>query len=127
MRSEKKEELIFPKWTNVMQPAVAVAALGGVVYVTVLVWLGFSPKAVEVGYQPEQPVPYSHALHVGQLGVDCRYCHTSVEVAAEAAVPPTQTCMNCHSSVRTCLKRSQSVRVILPTDKFGKCFLMRLW
>ncbi len=49
---------------------------------------------------PTQPVPYSHALHVGQLGMDCRYCHTGVEVAAAATIPPTQTCMNCHSKVR---------------------------
>jgi hypothetical protein len=49
---------------------------------------------------PEQPVPYSHALHVGQLGMDCRYCHTTVETAAFAALPPTQTCMNCHLQIR---------------------------
>jgi len=53
-----------------------------------------------VGYQPVQPVPYSHALHVGQLGIDCRYCHNTVEVAAQAAIPPTQTCMNCHAKIR---------------------------
>jgi hypothetical protein len=79
---------------------VAVAAVGGLVYASVLVYLGFSPKATDVGYMPTQPVPYSHALHIGQLGMDCRYCHTSVEVAAHANVPPTQTCMNCHSMIR---------------------------
>jgi hypothetical protein len=102
MKSDKSNDnLIFPEWTNILRPAVAAAAVGGLVYVTILVWFGFSPKALEVGYQPEQPVPYSHALHVGQLGLDCRYCHTSVEVAAKASIPPTQTCMNCHSNVRT--------------------------
>jgi hypothetical protein len=70
------------------------------VYASVVVFLGFSPKATDVGYMPTQPVPYSHAVHVGQLGMDCRYCHTGVEKAAHAAVPPTQTCMNCHAKVR---------------------------
>ena len=45
----------------------------------------------------EQPVPFSHAHHVGGLGIDCRYCHTSVEDSAFAGIPPTKTCMNCHS------------------------------
>jgi hypothetical protein len=56
--------------------------------------------ATDVGYEPIQPVPYSHALHVGQLGTDCRYCHTGVEETAKALIPPSQTCMNCHKSVR---------------------------
>ncbi len=65
-------------------------------------WSGWgSPRrATDVGYAPEQPVPYSHALHAGQLGIDCRYCHNTVETAAHAAVPPTQTCMNCHAAIR---------------------------
>jgi hypothetical protein len=74
--------------------------VGGLVYASVLVYFGFSPLATDVGFMPTQPVPYSHALHVGQLGMDCRYCHTGVEVAAAATIPPTQTCMNCHSKVR---------------------------
>jgi hypothetical protein len=47
----------------------------------------------------EQPVPFSHAHHVGGLGLDCRYCHTSVEVSGFANIPPTKTCMNCHSQI----------------------------
>jgi len=70
-------------------------------YVIVLVWYGASPKTTDVGYMPKQPVPYSHALHAGELGIDCRYCHTTVERAAFAALPPTEICMNCHKSVRT--------------------------
>jgi NAD-dependent SIR2 family protein deacetylase len=53
-----------------------------------------------VGYAPEQPVPYSHQLHAGQLGMDCRYCHNNVERSAYAGVPSTQTCMNCHANVK---------------------------
>ncbi|HSW50495.1 MAG TPA: cytochrome c3 family protein, partial [Bryobacteraceae bacterium] len=62
-------------------------------------WL-FHPRQREVGYTPVQPVPYSHKLHAGDLGLDCRYCHTTVETAAVAAIPPTETCMNCHERVK---------------------------
>src|ERR1700754_1429527 len=47
----------------------------------------------------EQPVPFSHLHHVGQLGIDCRYCHTSVETSGFAGIPPTKTCMNCHQEM----------------------------
>ena len=49
----------------------------------------------------EQPVPFSHDHHVGQIGIDCRYCHTAVEVSAKAGIPPTATCMNCHKQLWT--------------------------
>ena len=47
----------------------------------------------------EQPIQFSHAHHVGGVGIDCRYCHTSVEESAFANIPPTKTCMNCHSQI----------------------------
>ena len=59
-----------------------------------------TPEAIRIGYQPDQPVPYSHALHAGELGIDCRYCHSTVERAAKAAMPPAAMCMNCHSTVK---------------------------
>jgi hypothetical protein len=65
-----------------------------------LVTFGFSPQAVDVGYRPDQPIPYSHAIHAGKLGMDCRYCHTTVETAAHAAIPPIATCINCHATIR---------------------------
>jgi NAD-dependent SIR2 family protein deacetylase len=55
-------------------------------------------------------VPYSHLLHAGQMGMDCRYCHANIERAAHAMIPPTQTCMNCHSLVRTNSARLEPVR-----------------
>ncbi|HUH86024.1 MAG TPA: cytochrome c3 family protein, partial [Stellaceae bacterium] len=53
------------------------------------------------GFTPSQPVPFSHAHHVGQLGIDCRYCHSSVEIAPNAGMPATETCMSCHSQLWT--------------------------
>lgn len=91
----------FPPWTNKLRPFLGLGAVGGLAYAVFIVWYGFSPKTTDVGYQPQQPVPFSHALHAGQLGMDCRYCHNTVDRAAQAAVPATETCMNCHSLVRT--------------------------
>ena len=90
---------MFPRWVNYAAPLGAIAAVGGLLYMTTLFAVGASPKALAVGYQPPQPIPYSHALHVGKLGLDCRYCHTTVEKTAFAALPPTQTCMNCHTNI----------------------------
>ena len=59
-----------------------------------------TPKYTRVGYAPVQPVPYSHALHAGQLGLDCRYCHSNVEKSGVANLPTAQTCMNCHNQVK---------------------------
>jgi hypothetical protein len=91
---------IFPKATNwaplvlaIAGPAIGLLAIGGI-------WYFFSPEFTDVGYAPQQPVPYSHAVHVGQLGLDCRYCHVSVEVSAVSNIPPTQTCMKCHTIIK---------------------------
>jgi len=74
------------------------------------IWYYFTPKYTRVGYQPSQPVPFSHALHVGQLGMDCRYCHSNVEVSSHSNVPSTQTCMNCHAHVKAESPKLQVVR-----------------
>ena len=65
-----------------------------------LVWYYFTPKYARAGYQPTQPVPYSHAFHVGELGLSCLYCHTNVDRSPHANVPATETCMNCHLPVK---------------------------
>ena len=87
----------FPPWTNHLRILLALGAIGGGVYAFLIVNFGFSPKAVAVGYQPTQPVPFSHDHHTAGLGIDCRYCHTSVEESNSAGFPPVQTCMNCHN------------------------------
>lgn len=58
-----------------------------------------SRYATREGDMREQPIPFSHAHHVGSMGIDCRYCHTSVDNSDYAVVPPTKTCMNCHSQI----------------------------
>ena len=90
---------VFPEWTETLKKWINLLVLGAPVYLVVLIAYGVTPEAIRIGYQPDQPVPYSHALHAGELGIDCRYCHTTVERAGKAAVPPAATCMNCHSQV----------------------------
>lgn len=90
---------IFPKWMNLLPLVVCVGALPfAAVAVGVVGYYG-SPKFTDVGYRPIQPIPYSHKLHAGEMGIDCRYCHAQVEVSAVASVPPAKVCMNCHSTV----------------------------
>jgi len=92
---------IFPKKANVLPHLSLGAALFGGVLTIFVLWYYLSPEYTDVGYAPEQPVPYSHRLHVDQLGMDCRYCHNWVEVSDWSNVPPTETCMNCHGVVKT--------------------------
>lgn len=100
---------MFPKWTNRLRWLVLLAVLIAPAYVFFLFAYGASTETLDVGYAPRQPIPYSHALHVGQLGMDCRYCHNTVEVAAQAAIPPTATCINCHNAVAGILRESDKL------------------
>src|SRR5262245_32306677 len=107
---------VFPKWSNLLLPTAIIAGAVVPLYVIFMVAYGFSPKTTDVGYMPTQPVPYSHELHAGTLGIDCRYCHNTVEVAARAAIPPTQTCMNCHSQID---KDSPKIKPLLDSFTSG--------
>ena len=91
---------IFPRWTNQLPLYLAAGGLAAGGLVAAGIGYFFSPKYTDVGYQPEQPVAYSHALHAGELGIDCMYCHATVDRAPAAVVPPTKTCMNCHHLVK---------------------------
>lgn len=88
------------------------AALGGALYTVAL-----SPYYTDVNVAREQPVPFSHKHHVGELGIDCRYCHTSVEKSSFAGIPPTQTCMSCHSKIWTNAAMLEPVRASYREDK----------
>jgi hypothetical protein len=92
--------VIFPRWTNHLPTAVALAAPVVLITVIGVVWYWFSPEFLDVGYQPKQPIPFSHRLHAGEMGMDCRYCHSTAEWSAFAAVPENAICMNCHSVVK---------------------------
>ncbi len=92
---------IFLKTANRLPLITLIGTLAAGVFLIGFVWYYFAPEYTDVGYAPEQPVPYSHAFHAGELGIDCRYCHSYVEVANYSNIPPTQTCMNCHSQIQT--------------------------
>ncbi len=69
-----------------------------------------SPWVTRQGQRPDQPVPFSHKHHVEGLGLQCQYCHTSVEKSSYAGIPPTKTCMNCHSQIWTNAQLLEPVR-----------------
>jgi hypothetical protein len=93
---------IFHPSTNTIS---RVSILGAVFILAGLLWLisalNRSSYATEEGVARQQPVQFSHEHHVSGLGIDCRYCHASVEVSAFAGLPPTETCMNCHAHIWT--------------------------
>ncbi len=90
---------------------VGVAVLGAVATVAFLiVYFGVRNDVADVGYRPEQPVPFSHKLHAGSLKMSCQYCHAGVESSAHSPIPSSQTCMNCHTVVRGDSPRLQLVR-----------------
>lgn len=98
--TEKNQLNIFPKWTNKIPLVLAVVGLGAVVAGHVFFIVFGSPKFYEMGYEPDQPIPYSHKLHAGTLGIDCKYCHMNAETGNVASVPALQVCMNCHAGIK---------------------------
>jgi hypothetical protein len=101
---------LFPRALNKLPIMAAIGSIGGLTTVVMAVWYYGSPSNLQVGYAPTQPVPYSHRLHAGQMGMDCRYCHANIERSAHAMIPPTQTCMGCHAIVKTESARLANVR-----------------
>jgi Cytochrome c7 and related cytochrome c len=96
-------------------------ALGAILFAAFqLIW---SPYVTDVGHPVAQQVPFSHEHHVSGLGIDCRYCHTTVEKAAFAGIPPTSTCMTCHSQIWTeapilaAVRTSQATRTPLEWNR----------
>lgn len=108
---------IFPRWTNEAPRLLTLGGLAGLGAIVFAFYWWASPLHTDVGYAPKQPVPYSHALHVSQLKLDCRYCHSSVEMGPMAGVPSTQTCMNCHAQVR---KDSPKLKLVRASFAEGK-------
>ena len=108
--SSEEELFLFPKWTNGVPLILALSAVIGLCTVVFVFWYWFSPKNFNIGFAPEQPIEYSHELHAGQLGIDCRYCHVNVDKGPAATLPSTEICMNCHSVVKTNSKEILKIR-----------------
>lgn len=111
--------VIFGKWMNTLPTVAAVGGIGGLCTVVGGFWYWATPKFFEVGYMPHQPAftaeqvadlhskklpvagdnypGFSHQIHAGKLGFDCRYCHTKIEKSAEANIPNVATCYGCHA------------------------------
>jgi|SRR6185503_9431018 hypothetical protein len=108
----------FPRTANSI---IRLALLAAVVAIATIAWLGalFVRSPYEMGQQTprNQPVPFSHQHHVGGLGIDCRYCHTTVEKSSFANIPPTHTCMNCHSEMWAVAPVLKTVRQSYRTGK----------
>jgi cytochrome c7-like protein len=109
---------IFHRSTNTFAK---VSIFGAVFFVAAIGWLinelQRSSYITEVGVAREQPVPFSHKHHVAGIGIDCRYCHTSVEKSSFAGIPPTKTCMNCHSQIWRDSPTLEPVRASFRDDK----------
>ncbi|MDP1560039.1 MAG: cytochrome c3 family protein [Pirellulaceae bacterium] len=104
----------FPRWANYLVPTAILLAIGILTYLPLLWSVGFSAQTTSVGYEPVQPLPFSHKVHAGDLQIDCRYCHTTVERAAYAAIPATEVCMNCHAAIKSDSDLLKNVR-----DSYG--------
>ncbi|HEX3130645.1 MAG TPA: cytochrome c3 family protein [Thermoanaerobaculia bacterium] len=109
---------IFHRSTNTIAK---VSIFGAVFFIAFFTWIFStllrSSYATGQGIVLKQPIPFSHDHHVAGLGIDCRYCHSSVEVSGFAGMPPTETCMNCHRQIWTNADMLEPVRSSFATGK----------
>lgn len=109
---------IFHRSTNTLS---RLSIYGAAFIVAALGWLAWeveqSAYFTEVNVARKQPVPFSHQHHAAQLGIDCRYCHASVEQSSFAAIPPTHTCMSCHSQIWVKSPMLEPVRASYSSDQ----------
>jgi len=112
----KDEKFIFPKWANLIPIIILIVGISVVATAHFAPFI-LSASFLEKGYSPVQPIPFSHKLHAGKLGMDCRYCHTGAEKSFEAMVPPTSTCMNCHAYVK---KDSEKLKPLFDAHEKGE-------
>jgi len=109
---------IFGPRANLVTNATLIALAALALFAAFLIWA--VPRMqynTQVSLTPPQPVPFSHQHHVSGLGIDCRYCHTSVEVSSNAGLPTTETCMTCHSQIWTNAAMLAPVRQSLAEHK----------
>jgi cytochrome c7-like protein/class III cytochrome C family protein len=109
---------IFHRSTNTLS---RLSIFGALFFMAAFLWgldlINRSAYVTQVAVARAQPVQFSHKHHAGQLGIDCRYCHSAVEDAAYASIPPTATCMNCHSQIWADSAFLEPVRTSFRTDR----------
>jgi len=109
---------VFGPRANLLMNAVLAGAAGIAAFLLLMIWvvpvMGYNTGE---RYTPPQPVPFSHRHHVSGLGIDCRYCHTTVETSANAGMPSTEICMTCHSQIWTHADVLAPVRQSLAQDE----------
>jgi len=109
---------VFPRSTNVISRVSIFGAVFFALGLLAVVYTIFrSPYVTRVAVVRDQPVPFSHQHHVQGLGIDCRYCHTSVETSGFAGIPPTETCMSCHSQIWSESPMLEPVRASMRTNE----------
>ncbi len=109
---------LFSRNANTIARLSLLAAVGGVAAVACYgYWIAESPYETRQDVPREQPIPFSHEHHVGGLGIDCRYCHTTVETSSFANIPATKICMNCHSQMWTVAAELEPLRASYRTGK----------
>jgi hypothetical protein len=102
---------IFPRWSNTAAKVVPFFLLAVTILLVFVFWYWCSPKNLEVGFEPDQPISFSHKLHASDLGIDCLFCHYMAEKSPYAGVASTETCMNCHQQQAN--KNSQKLAVLM--------------
>lgn len=104
---------IFPEIANKVPGWVVFGLTLKILAIIAGIYYYFTPSYTRAGYQPVQPVPFDHSLHVNQVGMDCRYCHTFVDRSEHSTIPAANTCMNCHSVIK-----SDSAKLALVRESF---------
>ena len=108
---------VFHHSTNLISRLTVYGAFAAIIAAGFVPWLiDRSPYNTEQNVPREQPIPFSHRHHANELGIDCRYCHTSVEQSAFAGLPPTETCMTCHSQIWKTSPMLEPVRASFRND-----------
>lgn len=110
-------QIFHPSTNTISRVSIYGAVILLVALVTALAEINRSSYVTEVGVARAQPVPFSHKHHVSGIGIDCRYCHTAVEESPFAGIPPTKTCMNCHSQIWAESPMLEPIRESFRTNK----------
>ena len=92
---------LFPRSANFLPFKIAICLGAAVTGVVLAVSYYATDKTLAVGYEPDQPIPYDHALHAGVAGLDCRHCHSFVDKSGHANIPSANVCGNCHAAGAT--------------------------